>query len=114
MSTFQVIAVLFALFMMYVVRIQFKKKTMNLLETSFWYTTWILFMIVAVFPFLLEGIVGVLKFSRVFDLLVVLAFMFLTFIIITSYFAQKENNKKVTELVRQLALENPGGRKTKK
>lgn len=114
MSIFQVIAVLFALFMMYVVSIQSKKKTLTVLETNFWYSMWVSFMVIAVFPFLLQGIAGGLHFSRVFDLLVVLAFMVLTFVIITSYFAQKENSKKVSELVRQLALENPGGYKKKK
>ncbi|HEX7017941.1 MAG TPA: DUF2304 family protein [Patescibacteria group bacterium] len=112
MSIFQVISVLFALFMMYVVSIQSKKKTLTVLETNFWYTTWISFMVISIFPFLLQGIAGVLRFSRVFDLLVVLALMVLTFVIITSYFAQKENTRKLEQLVRQIAL-NDHEKKTK-
>lgn len=106
MSIFQIIAILFALFMMYVVSIHAKKRTLSLIEASFWYTTWLFFIIITLFPFLLTDIAGALRFSRVFDLLVVMALMVMSFLIITSYFTQKENQRKLENLVRKLALES--------
>src|SRR5688500_11645848 len=105
MNIFQIIATLFALFMMYVVNIHAKKKTLSAVESSFWYTIWAFFIVITVFPFLLTDVAGVLRFARVFDFLVVTTFMIMTFLIVTSYFAQKENSKKLENLVRQIAIE---------
>jgi hypothetical protein len=99
MTIFQVIATLFALFMMYVVRIHGQKKTLGPIELSVWYSVWIVFIIISIFPNLLLGIVGVLHFSRVFDLLLVMALMVLTVVIFLSYFAQKAAIKKLERFV---------------
>lgn len=113
MSFFQIIATLFALFMMYVVSIHAKKRTLSLIEASFWYTIWIFFIIITMFPFLLTDIAGALRFSRVFDLLVVVALMVISFLIITSYFRQKETEKKLENLVRRMAIESYEKKQTK-
>jgi len=104
MTIFQIVALLFALFMIYVVSIHSKKQTLTIMETSFWCTTWVLFAVLALFPDLLLGIMGVLHFARVFDLLVVLALMMLTVVIFFSYFAQKDMKRKLEEFVREKAL----------
>ena len=104
MSIFQVGSVLFALFMLYVVNIHKRKSTLSLTEVSFWYGVWILFIFVAMFPDVLSGLAGVLRFSRVFDLLVVIAMMILSSVVFTSYLAQKENTKELEELIRTLAI----------
>jgi hypothetical protein len=104
MTIFQIGAVLFALFMMYVVSIHLKKKTLSFTEGSFWLSTWLVFIIIAVFPHLLIGISSALRFARVFDLLVVMALMVLTVVIFMSYFAQKEATHKLEKFVRQKAI----------
>ncbi len=105
MSIFQLAAIFFALFMMYVVTIHNKKKHIGTTEYSFWCTTWVMFIIIALFPDLLLGITGVLKFARVFDLLIVVALMILTTVVLTSYMTHKENTKKLEQLVRKFAIE---------
>lgn len=105
MSIFQILAVLFALFMLYVVTIHNKKSNINKIEFSFWATTWLTFIIIALFPDLLRGISGALNFSRVFDLLIVIAFMILTFVVFSNYLSHKENTKKLENLVRKIAIE---------
>ncbi len=105
MTIFQLGAVLFALFMMYVLSIHLKKKTLSFAESSFWFSTWIVFIIIAVFPHLLVGISSALRFARVFDLLVVVALMMLSVVIFMSYFAQKEATHKLERFVRQKAIE---------
>lgn len=104
MNIFQIGTVLFALFMMYVVNIHQKKKTLSFSEVSFWYSTWVLFIVIAVFPHLLIGISSALHFARVFDLLVVLALMVLSVIIFMNYFGQKEARKKLEQFVRIKAI----------
>jgi hypothetical protein len=105
MSIFQIAASLFGLFMMYVVNIHRKKAALSLIEVSFWYSTWASFIIIAVFPNLLLGISDTLKFARVFDLLVVIAFMILSVVVFMSYLKLKENKQKLETLVRKQALD---------
>lgn len=104
MSIFQTFALLFALMMMYVVNIHRKKAKLSSLEVSFWLSTWFVFIVIALFPHLLLGIAGILNFSRVFDLLVVVAFMVVSWLVFRSYLIQKENTQKIDDLVRKQAI----------
>lgn len=104
MSIFQISAVFFALFMLYVVNIHRRKLQLTKLEVSFWYSMWFVFIIIAIFPEWLLGIANHLQFARVFDLLVVVALMILTGIVISNYFIQRENAKKLEEVARKIAL----------
>lgn len=105
MSIFQVGAVLFALFMLYVVSVHTKKKTFSAVESSLWFSVWILFIVLALFPDLLLGITHLLRFARVFDLLIVISLMILSIVVFLSYFSLKESNKKLEEIVRKQAID---------
>ncbi|MGD9129819.1 MAG: DUF2304 domain-containing protein [Candidatus Woesebacteria bacterium] len=109
MNIFQIIAICFAIFMMYVVRINQKRLKFKLIESSFWYSTWLVFIVIALFPNLLKGITNVLHFARVFDLLIVIALMIITTIVIINFFTQRKNQKKLEDFIRQEAI-----KKTKK
>lgn len=104
MSIFQILSSLFALFMLYVVTIHRSRSKLGRSEVYLWYVLWVVFIILALFPDLLQGITDILKFDRVFDLLVVGAFMILSMVVFLSYFNQKENQKKIEQYVRTEAL----------
>ena len=104
MSIFQLLAVLFALLMMYVVNIHRKKARLSSIEVSFWLSVWLLFTVMAIFPNMLTGLAGLLSFSRVFDLLVFVAMMMVTALVFHNYLLQRENSRKIDELVRKQAF----------
>lgn len=106
MSIFQIFAILFALFMLYIVSVHAKKKTFSWNETLAWGSLWVLFIILAIFPQLLQGISDTLNFSRVFDLLVVGAFMVISILTFSNYINNKKLSKKLEDAVRQGALES--------
>lgn len=106
MSIFQLGAVCFALFMIYVLSIHSKKKILSSVEQSFWYTVWVVFILASLFPNLLQGITGFLRFARLFDLMNVLALMVLTVLVFFSYFAQKDIHHKMEELARKMSMES--------
>jgi hypothetical protein len=83
------------------------------METSFWVSTWCLFIFICLFPNTLLGLVHILKFGRVFDLLVVMALMILSIVVFMSYFAQKEGNAKLEKFVRQQAITEAAHHSTK-
>lgn len=112
MSIFQIGATLFAILMMYVTRIHKTKLNFSKTEALAWYTLWIVFIVVALFPDLLKGITDLLNFARVFDLLLVGALMILTTIVVMTHFKQRESSKKWEEFIRQKAIE--GAKKSKK
>lgn len=114
MSIFQILALLFALFMVYVVNIHRKKAQLSRVEVSFWLSMWSIFIFVALFPNVLSGLAGALSFSRVFDLLIVIAFMILSWLVFSSYLIQKENSRKIEELIRKQAIDTHEGKNAKK
>ena len=107
MTIFQIFAVLFALFMLYVVSIHIRKKTLDMMVGSFWASIWVIFIVISIFPNLLLGVTDILKFSRVFDLLIVVAFMILSTVIFLSYFRLKELEHKLEKYVREEAIRSP-------
>lgn len=104
MSIFQIIASLFALFMIYTVRLYRKRKTLSPIETSIWISTWTFFIVIALFPNLLLGISDRLHFARVFDLLLVGALMILSVLTFINYFTHKRLETRIEHLVRENAL----------
>lgn len=106
MSIFQIIAICFALFMIYVVRVKSKKYKLSRLESWGWSLIWVVFAILSIFPNLLLGVVHTLNFGRVFDLLVVGALMVLTTIVFFLYFTVKGLQKKLEEFVRSEAMKD--------
>lgn len=108
MSIFQILALLFAGFMIYVVRLKGKRYKFHGLEMMLWYLLWLSFAVLSLFPNLLFGITDVLNFGRVFDLLVVLAFMTISFLVIFLYFTVRELQAKLEKYVRDEAVNNEG------
>lgn len=104
MSIFQLIAVLFALFMVYVVRVKNRRYRLRVFESFGWYFIWITFALLAIFPNILLGVVHTLNFNRVFDLLVVAAFMILTTVLVFMYFKIKELDQKLEKYTREDAM----------
>lgn len=107
MSIFQLVAISFGLGMIYLVRLNQKKKVISAFEAGVWYGLWVGFIILSIRPKILLGVVGLIHFARVFDLLVVLALIVITTIVLINYFNTQALNKKLIELVRQIALHRP-------
>lgn len=104
MSIFQIVAVLFALLMLYLVRIHGRKRVIGFLEMLWWSLMWISFAVMALFPELMEGVVQKIHFARVFDLLTVLSLMILSTVIFLSYFRLRQIQKVLEKIIRKDAL----------
>ena len=104
MSIFQVFSTLFALFMLYILNIHYRKRVLSTLESNIWRLVWVVFILISLFPTTLLGITDLLHFARVFDLLVVAAFMILTTLVISVYFSQKELLHRIEHLFRDHAI----------
>ena len=111
MSIFQIFAILFGLFMLYIVSIHTKRKTFSTAESLIWISLWCLFIVLSAFPQLLQGVSNTLHFSRVFDLLIVSTFVIIVYLTFNNYVSNKRLQKKLEDVVRKMAIKNASSNK---
>jgi hypothetical protein len=102
----QIIAVLFAIFMLYVAFLHWKRKDINGKEIFFWGVLWLGFIVITLFPDILQNITEKLFFTRVMDFLMVIAFMILAFLGFQNHVSNRKMERKIEELVRKEALKD--------
>lgn len=100
----QIIALIFALFMMYLIFVHYKKRNLSFSENLFWQVVWLGFIYLTLFPHSLDPLLGTFKIIRVLDLAMIIAFMILTILGVTNYIRQKEIERKIEKLVKELAV----------
>ena len=101
----QILGMLFGLFMLYMTFIYHKRKEFKTTEWGFWSILWIAFMGIAILPNSLDFLVkGVLKMQRPLDFFIILGFMFLIGVSFYTYSMMKKTQKKMEDLVRNVAL----------
>jgi len=101
----QILGFLFGAFMIYYTFLHYKRKELTVKEYSFWLVLWILFIIVAIFPQILDPIVKSLNLVRTMDFFIILGFMFLIGSLFYTYTIVRKNQNKLEEIVRKIAIE---------
>ena len=100
----QILGVLFGFFMMYYTFLQYKKKEFTIKEYSFWFAFWSLFVIVTLFPQILDPLLDTLNIGRALDFFIITGFLFLIFVVFYTYTIVRKNQIKLEEVVRNIAL----------
>jgi hypothetical protein len=100
----QILGVLFGFFMIYYTFLQYKRKEFTIKEYSFWFVFWGIFVIVTLFPQLLDPVLNTLNISRTLDFFIITGFLFLIFVIFYTYTVVRKNQRKLEEIVRKIAL----------
>lgn len=102
----QIVVVLFSIFMFYVAFLNYKQKNINVFELTFWLVVWGTFVYFTLFPRVLDPILAKLFISRTMDLLMLLAFMLLTFLGFQNHIGVKHLQKSMEKLVSSQAIKN--------
>ncbi len=100
----QAIGVLFGLFLVYMTFLYHKRKEFTFNEWAFWTVMAISFMIVSLFPQILDPVVKTLSLTRTMDLFIIIGFMFLIAAVFYSYKVTRDTQKKLEEVVRIIAI----------
>jgi len=100
----QIAGFLFGLFMIYYSFLNYKKKEFTSKEFFFWTLLWIIFIVVTLFPFVLDPIVKTFGFFRALDVLIVTGFLFLIISIFYTYTVTRRTQKQLETVVSQLAI----------
>lgn len=99
----QLILCFFALFMVYVLFLHWKKKNISNKFFSLWLFIWIVFLFFTFFPDILRPLIKELFIVRVMDLGMIGAFMILTYVSIENNIKIKRMEIQMEKLVRKIA-----------
>ena len=100
----QIAGLLFGLFMAYFSFLNYKRKEFTVKEFSFWLLVWISFIVISLFPSILDPIVKFGGFFRALDVLIVSGFLFLILAIFYTYTITRKNQKQLETIVREVAV----------
>lgn len=100
----QIAGFLFGLFMIYYSFLNYKRKQFTVTEFIFWSVVWVLLIIFALFPSVLDPIVKYFGFFRALDVLVVSGFLFLIISVFYNYTLTRKTQKQVESIVREVAI----------
>ena len=80
-------------------RAQFTKR-----ELVFWLLLWLVFIFIALFPKSVSPLTGYLGLTRTMDLIMITAFVILSALSFHNYIINRQQQKKLEKLIRELAL----------
>jgi len=100
----QILGILFGFFMMYYTFLHYKRKEFTIREYSFWFVFWGIFVIITLFPQILDPLLLTIGIVRTLDFFMIAGFLFLVFVIFYTYTITRKNQRKLEEIVRRMAL----------
>jgi hypothetical protein len=100
----QVLGLIFALFMLYLTFLHFKRREFTLKEAAFWAVLLAVFIAITLVPRIVNPIVETLNIARTMDLYIIAGFMFLIFSNYYTYSLVKVNQKKIEKVVREVTI----------
>lgn len=100
----QLVAIIFALWMLYFSYLHYRRHEFTRLEFFLWEILWLGLVVVVVLPHSVQFLLKAFSITRTFDLVVVVAIVILFGVTFRNYVLQKRQAKKLEELIRHLAL----------
>lgn len=102
----QFLGVIFGSAMLYFTFVKFKRKELSTLELGIWFGAWIMLILIALVPYILDFIISPLHFYRRLDFFVVVGFFLLLGLSFYNYSVAKRIERKMEILVRKEAFRN--------
>ncbi|MBR9703537.1 DUF2304 domain-containing protein [Candidatus Woesearchaeota archaeon] len=103
----QLVGVLFALIMLYLTFLYYKRSSYSTKSFVLWIIIWCGFLLATFFPSSLYGLMEELNIERTVDLFVIGGFMFFTVIVFYMFSIIKSLERRIEELVRDVAVALP-------
>ena len=100
----QILGILFALSMIYITYVYYKRKNYNLRSLVLWLAVWTGTLVLISVPQTVYGVMQALQIERTADFFVVAGFAFFSVIIFYMYIILKKTNQKLEDLVRQTSF----------
>lgn len=95
----QIIAISFAVFMLYITTLHSKRGQIKKAEYIFWILVWGTFILFTLFPRVLDPLLAKIFVTRAMDLLMIWAFMILSYLGYINHIGIKDVQKRVEKIV---------------
>lgn len=95
----QIISISFAFFMLYITALHFKRGQISKMEYLFWLLVWCAFVTFALFPRILDPLLAKIFVTRAMDLLMIWAFMILSYLGYVNHIGIKDMQKRINKVV---------------
>ena len=102
----QIIAIIFAFWMIYFAVLHRRRGELNRTEIVIWVTIWIATIFIVIFPEILRTFTITFFFARPFDLMVVGGFVLVIVMVTRTYVSTKRMEKKLEDYVRRESLKD--------
>ncbi len=102
----QIIALIFALIMIYFAYLHYRRGEINGIEILFWLICWIGAIVIVLFPEAFKAFSETIAISRAFDLAILGGFILIIPLVYLSYVRANKLEKKLEEYTRQEALKD--------
>ncbi|RMF06658.1 DUF2304 domain-containing protein [Candidatus Woesearchaeota archaeon] len=102
----QIVGMLFALVMVYLTFLHFKRGDYLTGDFVLWNVIWFSFLFIVLFPKTVYGVMETLRIERTVDFFVIGGFFVFALVIFHLYITNKRTERKVEELARSFALKN--------
>ena len=106
----QIVGLLFGLFIIYLTFLNYKRKEFTTKEFVFWIILWVIFLVLTLFPFILDRIIKPLGFFRAFDFFIMSGFLFLIATIFYTYTVVRRTQRQIEKVVREIAIKKNKGK----
>lgn len=100
----EILGLIFILVMLYFTYCEYKRNRLSRLEYGSWSILWIAGALLIIFNSFVNQFIEPLNIIRVLDLYIILAFMFLFFLIFYLFVSVRKAEKRIEDLTRVLAL----------
>ncbi len=100
----QIIALVFALIMIYFAYLHYRRSEINGFEMLFWLIAWIGASLIVIFPEIFRLFSSTIAISRAFDLAVLGGFILIIPLVYLSYVRSKRLEKKMEDFIRSESL----------
>lgn len=100
----QLIAIIFALIMLYFAYLHYSRREISGVEIFSWFIIWIITICIVVFPELLQTFAKTFAINRVFDLMVIGGFIVVISMVYLAYIKTRKLEQKMEQLVRESSL----------
>lgn len=105
MTGIQLVAIVFAIGMIYLTYSSYRRRSLGGTELGLWMAIWAGLILVSAFPDRLRGVIGPLKIARLLDLVMIGGIMLLSALVFTLNRTVRRQEERLSRLVRNLALE---------
>lgn len=104
----QILAFIFALFMMYLTLLHYRRREFRRGELYGWYALWFGLVVIVLFPHLLDFALRAFRITRTFDVIVIISTAIVFGLLFRNYVVTNRLQRTVEEFTRALALRDAG------